>query len=103
MKCGDCGHIIPPGRGYCVTAACHAKAQGENSPEKYKPLKAWKRTDLKRCPFCTGERNGKDTCFISACDRGKGGKSCGCHWQMAGMGNPGQEARLNGYVPRRVA
>ena len=87
-----------------MTPRCHAKANGENTPERYKPLKAWSRADRKRCPYCSGERTGKPPCYISACDRGPNRSTCGCHWLMSGMGNPGPEGRLlPRYAGRRVA
>lgn len=93
MKCKR-GHIIPPNRGYCVHFICHNEMLGGAKPEPLQQKsRAFARSDPKRCPFCSGERTGQSKCFISACNRGPGGRSCGCHYQMAGMGNPGQEMR----------
>lgn len=86
------GHIIPPSRGYCVHFICHNEMIGGPKPEPLKQrTRAFAKSDGKRCPFCSGERTGQGKCFISACNRGPGGMTCGCHYQMAGMGNPGQE------------
>lgn len=49
---------------------------------------------LKRCPFCRGERGrfeGRGMCWKMSCDRGPNGGTCGCHYQMTGMGSPGAE------------
>lgn len=92
MKCGDCGRPIHPARGYCTYFVCHNKMIGGDAPDiKKNPTRTKSFGDYKRCPFCTGERNGKGSCFIAACDRGPNGKSCGCHYSMAGMGSPSQE------------
>lgn len=92
MKCNDCGRRIDPRRGYCTFFKCHNKAIGGPTPDPGQQ-RARAKTDGKRCPYCTGEYNGRGTCFVSSCDRGPNKTPCGCHFLMAGMGSPGPEMR----------
>ncbi len=102
-KCGDCGRPINPRRGYCTYFVCHNKAIGGATPDpNQQKTRTGSRRDFKRCPYCSGERTGKASCYVSACDRGPNGTSCGCHFLQAGMGTPGQEMRAILQQARRA-